>query len=443
MSTSFLIAATSSGCGKTTLTMGLMRALSRRGLTVQPFKCGPDYIDTQWHRLASGQESVNLDTWMSSPKHVTSLFCHYGKDADVCVTEGVMGLFDGYDRQKGSSGEIARILQTPVILIVNAKSTAYSVAPVVYGFRHFDPSIRIAGVIFNQVASAHHYSFLRKACEDAGMTCFGYLPKSQDIELPSRHLGLTLEERFRADTLMNRLADLVEKHIDLELMMKACVLPAPLPDLIPTERNEEKRTCISVARDEAFNFTYRANIDALRTLGEVVFFSPIHDKGLPSFTRFLYLPGGYPEFFLPQLTANKSMMSSIKGYLDQGGKALAECGGMLYLSHSLTDMDGQLHQMADFLPIHATFQGMRLHLGYRSVETPWGLIHGHEFHYSDILDLQGGKDFHGQENIGTQHTAKGMLTDTRLFLKNGLIAGYTHLYWAENPTFIRKIINMS
>jgi cobyrinic acid a,c-diamide synthase len=275
------------------------------------------------------------------------------------------------------------------------------------------------------------------------MTCFGYLPKSQDIELPSRHLGLTLEERFRADSLMKRLAELVENHIDLDLMLKACALPVPLSDSFPAEQNEGKRPRISVAQDEAFNFTYRANIDALRTLGEVVFFSPIHDKGLPPSTRFLYLPGGYPEFFLPQLTANKSMMESIKGYLDQGGKALAECGGMLYLSHRLTDMDGQPHQMADFLPIHATFQGMRLHLGYRTVETPWGLIHGHEFHYSDILDLQGGKDFHGQESIGTQRTAKGKFTDTRLFRKNGLIAGYTHLYWAENLTFIQKIINMS
>lgn len=215
----YLIGAATSNSGKTTFTIGLLRALTRRGLRVQPYKCGPDYIDTMFHHLASGSESVNLDTFMSSSDHVKEIFARYGEEADVQIVEGVMGLFDGYDKMKGSSAEIAMLLEIPVILVVNAKSVAYSVAPLIYGFKHFNPQLRLAGVVFNMVASENHYRFLREACEDAGVKCFGYMQKNPELVIPGRHLGLTISAREEMEKLINLAADEVERHVNLEEMI--------------------------------------------------------------------------------------------------------------------------------------------------------------------------------------------------------------------------------
>lgn len=216
----FIIAATNSGCGKTTVTIGLLRALQRKSTDVQPFKCGPDYIDTQYHQMACGEESVNLDTRFTSPEHLREVFDHYKKK--VNIVEGVMGLFDGYDRWRGSSAEIASLLDIPVILIVNARSMAYSAAAVIHGFTTLriqgERPLRFAGVIFNQVGSERHASFLRQACEDAGMTCLGCIPRLPDMEIPSRHLGLSLENRDFIERIICRAADAVEKHVDLKTL---------------------------------------------------------------------------------------------------------------------------------------------------------------------------------------------------------------------------------
>lgn len=215
-----LIGAATSGSGKTTFTMGLLRALVRRGLRVQPFKCGPDYIDTQFHAIASGRVSVNLDTWMASAGHLRDVYAHYCADADAAVIEGVMGLFDGYDRMRGSSAEIAALLGVPVLLVVNARSTAYSVAALLHGFSTFRPEVRIAGVVFNQVASESHYAFLRDAAADAGVPCLGWIPRAEGIEVPSRHLGLTVGLENELNTLADRASDLVEQHVDLDLICR-------------------------------------------------------------------------------------------------------------------------------------------------------------------------------------------------------------------------------
>ena len=209
----YLIGAATSNSGKTTFTMGLLRALRDRGLKVQPYKCGPDYIDTMFHEIASGRESVNLDTYMASDEHVKEVFKRYGEDADVRIVEGVMGLFDGYDKSKGSSAEIAMLLDIPVILVVNAKSVAYSVAPLIYGFKHFNPKLKIAGVVFNMVASENHFSFLKQACEDAGVPCLGYMLRNHDLIIPGRHLGLTIEAREETEELIGLAAKEVEEHV--------------------------------------------------------------------------------------------------------------------------------------------------------------------------------------------------------------------------------------
>ena len=214
--TSFLIAAPTSGSGKTTIARGLMKLFTQKGYRVQPFKCGPDYIDTKFHAAVCGRPSINLDTFMASPEHVRELFAHYGADADVCVVEGMMGLFDGYDRELGSTYEIARTLDIPVVLVVDAKSAAYSMAALISGFVNFRKDVRIAGVIYNKVGSERHYQMLRQVCDDLSIECFGYLPKSADLEQGSRYLGLDFSET----TDNQHILELIEQNIKWQNLLK-------------------------------------------------------------------------------------------------------------------------------------------------------------------------------------------------------------------------------
>ena len=219
MKSAFLIAAPTSGSGKTTIARGVMALLTQKGYSVQPFKCGPDYIDTKFHEAVCGRPSINLDSFMAAPEHIHDLFEHYGKEADVCVVEGMMGLFDGYERDKGSSAEIASILQLPVILVVDAKSAAYSMAPLLQGFINFRKDVHIAGVIFNKVGSSRHFEMLRQVCDDLQITCFGYLPKNSSLEQGSRYLGLDFSEKTENEELIN----LIESHIDWKSICSSLV----------------------------------------------------------------------------------------------------------------------------------------------------------------------------------------------------------------------------
>lgn len=217
MKTAFMIAAPTSGSGKTTIARGLMALFTQKGYKVQPFKCGPDYIDTKFHEAVCRRPSINLDTFMATPAHVRELFAHYGKEADVCIVEGMMGLFDGYDRDKGSSAEIAATLAIPVVLVVDAKSAAYSMAPLLQGFIHFHKDVHISGVIFNKVGSERHFQMLQQVCDDIGITCFGYLPKSPALEQGSRYLGLDFSEKAEHQELTERLENNVRWQKLLEL----------------------------------------------------------------------------------------------------------------------------------------------------------------------------------------------------------------------------------
>ena len=426
-----LIGAASSGCGKTTFTMGLLRALSRRSLGVQPFKCGPDYIDPLYHRQAAGRESVNLDTFMASADHVRQLYAHYGSDADLRIIEGAMGLYDGYDAYRGSAAEVAMLLDVPVVLLVSARAVAYSVAPLIYGFRCFSPQLRLAGVVFNFVASDRQYATLRQACEDAGADCLGYLGRNNDLVIPSRHLGLTIEEQRQTERLIDRAADEVEAHVDLDrLLAAATVATVPAASSRPVRCGSAATpsapsapaTTIAVARDEAFNFTYRANIDALARRGRVVFFSPLRDRSLPD-CDLLYLPGGYPELFAQPLSDNTTMRKSIRDYAEEGGRVLAECGGFMYLCR---DIDGL--PMCGVLPLSATMDGARLHLGYRQLTVGGQTLRGHEFHYSSVRPSACPPDV---RRLVLQQSATGAPVDTPIYKYKNVLAGYTHWYWGE------------
>lgn len=430
-----LIGAASSGSGKTTFTLGLLRALRNRSLQVQPFKCGPDYIDTWHHRMAAGCPAVNLDRFMMSEQHIRDIYAYYTASADVAVTEGVMGLFDGYDRMDGSSAEISHTLSIPVILVVNAKSVAYSVAPLLYGFKHFDPRIRVVGAVFNFVASENHYSFLKQACTDAGIEALGYLPKQPDIEIPSRHLGLSLDDNFCFESFADRIAGLVEQHVDIDRLLALCSTDTyPEREDVKKINGETGSLRIAVAKDAAFNFMYTENIRFLQQLGSVSFFSPLEDKDLPN-ADFVYLPGGYPELHLKQLSENREMLHAIRSYIEAGGKLLAECGGMMYLCNEIKDAEGKAYPMVGILQQSATIENMKLRLGYRTLIYNGYELKGHEFHYSRIET--GGIPL---PSVATAYTAKGIETPTSLYHYKNVLAGYTHLYWADrsrNDWFIR------
>lgn len=426
----FLIGAASSGSGKTTFTLGLLRALRLRDMSVQPFKCGPDYLDTKHHTAAAGRASYNLDTFMASAEHVREVYARYSQTAAVCITEGVMGLFDGYQQMKGSSAEIARLLQLPVILVVNAKSTAYSVAATLYGFKHFCPFVRIAGAVFNFVGSEKHYNYLKQACQDAGVEALGYLPKCPDIEIPSRHLGLNIDSDFCFDRFADRIASQIEKTVEIDKLLAVCQTDTPDISESPISFSKIPMRRISVARDEAFNFYYPENIRMLEQRGEVTYFSPLRDRELP-LSDFVYLPGGYPEFYLSALSENKSMRQSIADYCRQQGALLAECGGMMYLGEYITDTEGRSYPMCGILQQGATMENMKLKLGYRQVILNGQTYRGHEFHYSSIVP--GSQPY---TTIAEVRNAQDTMVDTPIYRIGNVIASYIHFYWADHPAFL-------
>lgn len=410
--------------------MGLLRALKKRGIQVQPFKCGPDYIDTQFHAIASGRPSINLDTWMMHHHHMQRIYNLYAENADVCVTEGVMGLFDGYSRDKGSAAEIANLLNLPVVLVINARAAAYSVAPMLWGFKHFAQKVKIAGVVFNQVSSASHYAFLKDACTDAGIEALGYIPFADELYIPSRHLGLTLTSKSSMNDVAEKISILIEKYVDIDKLISLCQAVFPCPYTLPYVSEEginevfQRKIRIAVARDEAFCFTYHENLKQLSKWGHITYFSPLRDNKLPA-ADLVYLPGGYPELYVRRLHHRKEMMQQLRTYAERGGKIFAECGGMMYLARTLTVKKGKIYDMAGILPIDCTIEYPSLNLGYREMKYKGVLLRGHEFHFSmttssDVL-----------HSVAQLYDAYGSEVNTPLYRYKNVIAGYTHWYWGE------------
>lgn len=448
---SFLISAPSSNSGKTTLTLGLLRALRDRGFGVQPFKCGPDYIDTIHHTNAAGRPGVNLDTFMASEAHMRAVYAHYASQADVSVAEGVMGLFDGADKMKGSSAEIATLLDIPVVLVINAQSMAYSAAPLIYGLKNFHAGIRVVGAIFNFVGTESHYRFLQDACADAGVEALGYLPRNEALHIPSRHLGLRISTETNYEQIIRRLAEVIPQTVDLDRLLEITSSKHSSDDagaLSVQEKilNIENQTIawprqspklrITIARDEAFSFLYHQNVETLRAFGDVQWFSPVNDAGLPE-TDLLYLPGGYPELFAEQLSGNQSMRDSIRRYCENGGLAYAECGGLMYLGRELIDDHGNAFEMAGVLDCVTTLQYSKMTLGYRTMRWDGLEMNGHEFHYSTFRENP------PQEPLAQMTNARGVPVPTQLFNVKNTFASYTHFYWADKPEFIRHLINQT
>lgn len=428
INSAFLVGAPSSGTGKTTVTLAILRALRNRKLSVQAFKSGPDYIDPKFHELATDFPSVNLDMFFCDNEEVKSVFQYYSIDKEVSVVEGVMGLFDGYDKMRGSSADLARTLKIPVVLVVNGKGSAYSIAPLLYGYKNFDKSIPIAGVIFNNVRTETHYAILKESAESVGIPSFGYIPHRADLTVPSRHLGLSIDEQDCFSDLADKLAIHIENYVDIDLLLektkkKSIVLPC-------MELSKPKKEIkIAIAKDEVFSFFYYENLRKLREVGELVFFSPLNDSAVPK-VDYLFLPGGYPEFFLEKLSGNTQMKKSIKEFAEKGGKIWAECGGMMYLCKEMIDNEGNSFSLANLFDLQATMQQMKLTLGYRQFTYNGIDFKGHEFHYSSLLPNE-------RQSVCPIYNAKNGEVNTKLFRYKNVLAGYTHIYLHKGEDFLR------
>ncbi|MGO8816564.1 MAG: cobyrinate a,c-diamide synthase [Terriglobia bacterium] len=394
----FVVAGPSSGVGKTTLALGLMAAFRKRGLQVQPFKCGPDFIDAGHHTRACGRPSRNLDGWMLSRDSNRDTFRRSVAGADVCIVEGVMGLFDGARGKSdvGSTAEMAKLLGLPVVLVVDASSVARSVAALVHGFETFDPQLETFGVIFNKVAGPTHYALLRDAVESAcGAVPLGYLPRDPRIEIPERYLGLfTAGEDLLPDSSLAVLAEIVEEHIELDKLL-ACAASIVAPFTAEPSAPKIANVRLGVARDRAFCFYYEDNLDALRAAGaEIVEFSPLADAALPAGLDALYFGGGYPELYAGQLSANVGMIAAVKKFADGGGVIYAECGGLMYLANRIVARDGGVFPMAGILPLGVQMTDRLVNFGYAEVSLTadclWGAAgaraRGHSFHCSQIIE---------------------------------------------------------
>ena len=388
-----------------------MALLTAKGYSVQPFKCGPDYIDTKFHSAVCRRPSINLDAFMASPDHVRSLFAHYQSGADVSIVEGMMGLFDGYDRDSGSAAELSRLTDCPVVLVVDAASAAYSVAPLLRGFVTFRSDVTVCGVIFNRVGSDRHWQLLRQACADAGVECFGYVPRHASLAQGSRYLGLDFSVEAETETLVS----LLDNHVDWQRLLQLTRRPRPTAAPLPPPHG-----CALIARNaESFSFLYQETLDRF---ADVRFFDP--ESEVPDFRDIdlLYLPGGYPEKHLEALAAAEPVRRAIADYAEQGGRIVAECGGMMYLCQAIVDDTGE-YTMCGVLPhrISARQQDRHLSLGYRRFQLNGREYRGHEFHYTQFLAPL-------PPSATQVYDAKGMPVATPVLQQGNVLASYTHLY---------------
>ncbi|MDA9980069.1 cobyrinate a,c-diamide synthase [Yoonia sp.] len=399
---SFLIAAPSSGSGKTTITLGLLRALSR-DTAVRGAKSGPDYIDPRFHEAACGQTCLNLDAWAMSPARIRSL----AAGPIPVIIEGAMGLFDGAPPDgKGASADLARILNLPVILVIDAGKMAGSVAALANGFINHDQRLHFAGVILNNVGSARHEIMLRRAL--VGATVLGAIPRTPALKQPSRHLGLVqAQERPDLEIYLNHAADIVTNHLDLAALK---ALLTPISAAPATHRFPPPAQRISIAQDAAFAFSYPHLLQDWHSAGATLsFFSPLANEAAPD-ADFIYLPGGYPELHAGKLAANSTFLNSLR---NSKAQIYGECGGYMILGNALTDADGVTHKMAGLLPLETSFAQRKLHLGYRHLQADKGPLKGrwsgHEFHYATTVKTSGRPLFNATDAEGTTLPAMGLI----------------------------------
>lgn len=447
-----VIAGTHSGCGKTSVSLGLMAAMARRGLRVQPFKCGPDFIDPGHHALACARDgkpvpSHNLDGWMLDQSTNVDIFNRYAAVSDVAVVEGVMGLFDGFSGtgDEGSTSQIAKTLGLPVILVVDARSMARSAAALVAGYADFDSELTVAGVIFNRVGSENHAELLIEAMSLLpDVPVLGCLGRDEALTTPSRHLGLVTAEGSGPDMeRYQRLADWVESGMDLDGLLRVLPETEAVPPFEPVP--EIGNVSIGLARDAAFSFYYEENLRLLCEAGaRLVEFSPMQDIHLPDNLSGLYLGGGYPELYAFELGQNTRLRREIKDFCEAGRPVYAECGGFMYLMNDIITGRGR-YAMSGVFPLRAEMGESFRALGYREIrtqcESPLGaagsVVRGHEFHYSSI---QGEIDPLAVTPMYAVSGRKGVMAMPEGFLLGNTLGSYVHLHFGSSPEVARAFV---
>ncbi|MEE3247351.1 MAG: cobyrinate a,c-diamide synthase [Chloroflexota bacterium] len=447
MAATIVIAGVRSGVGKTTIATGVMGALTRRGNKVQPFKAGPDYIDPSYHQIACGVPSRNLDTWLCDHSTVLELFQRASAGCDVSVVEGVMGVFDGHSSltEEGSTAQLAKLLGAPVILIADAAKVARSVAAEILGFQKFDPDLNVAGVILNGVGSDRHLEFCKPQIEaTTGLPVLGYLPRKEEFIQPERHLGLipTVEGTV-AQKWYDGVINQVEATMDVDAILKLAQ-SAKTPPASPTVYPEvalSSRATIAVAQDMAFNFYYQDSLDLLTAWGaEIAPFSPLEDEKLPAGASGIYLGGGFPELFASHLSDNKPMHQSIMEAVASGVPVYAECGGLMYLGKSLSDLEGVTHPMVGVIPAESAMSQSRLTLGYREVEScsdnpvlqVGQRVRGHEFHWSTLAQQPGAEES-VYKVIDQENRPDGFRT-------RNVWASYVHIHLGSRPGLAARFV---
>jgi len=444
-----VIAGVTSGVGKTTVAVGIMHGLRKRGLRVQPFKVGPDFIDPSYHTIVTNRKSRNLDVWMMGRQGVLDCFASASEDADIAVVEGVMGLFDGMSGKSdfASTAHVSKILDAPIVLVVDASKGARSIAAIILGFLHFDRKLRIAAVILNNVAGQRHTSYITEAL--AGIVkipVVGILPRNSDIKMEERHLGLVpaLELKGVKSQMITRTASYIAECIDLNRVLSLCSITS-LPDARDHDfPKSQARARIAVALDESFNFYYTDNLIALKRSGaQLVFFSPVKEQKLPDGVHGIMLGGGFPEVLADRLEKNRSMVRSIRRAVDQGMPVYGECGGLMYLTRSISGYKGEkkLRKMAGIVEADTLMTG-RLTLNYTDAECSdsiFGNTHlrGHEFHYSSIENIAKDSRF-----AYSMRKGKGVTDNQDGFIINdNSLAAYMHLHFANRKLPERMVLS--
>lgn len=445
MTARLVVAGTASGTGKTTVTAALCAAFRRRGVAVQPFKAGPDYIDPTYHAQAAGRPCRNLDSFLLEPDMLRAVFARAAARADLSLVEGVMGLYDGRDgtTEVGSTAEIAKLLEAPVVVVLDVSAQARTAAAIALGCVRFDPLVRIEGFILERVGSDTHARWVTAAVEDAtGLPVLGAIHRDAALALPERHLGLVpASERALSPKYLDLLADVAERGIALDRLREIAASAAPLPGATAPSARTLPIARIAVARDEAFGFYYEDALELLELGGaELVPFSPLADGAPPPGAGGLYLGGGFPEVFAERLSANEAMRRGIAAAAARGVAIVAECGGLMYLARALTDAAGRRHEMVGIVPIETVMRADRPTLGYRTItarrDSPLlargESVRAHEFHYSESRgELPSGSGaFDVTERPGAP---QGYATD-------GVLASYMHVHFGSKPSMADRFI---
>lgn len=427
-----LVAAPASNSGKTTITLGLLRALVRAGHDVVSAKAGPDYIDPRFHAAATRADCINLDPWAMRPDFLRSLYASHGQSRDVVVVEGMMGLFDGAADGSGSAADLAATLGLPVVLVVDVAAQAHSVAALVRGFAGHRPDIEIAGIILNRVGGPRHETMLRAALAPLGITVLGVINRDSRLELPSRHLGLVqAQEHETLETFLETAADIIGGAIDLDALTSLAAsngdeATAGASTVPPLGQR------MAIARDEAFAFAYPHHLSAWRHAGaELNFFSPLENQAPSQDADAIFLPGGYPELHAGRLAGNAVFLDGLHFAASKGTCVYGECGGYMVLGQGLVDAAGDRHAMAGLLALETSFAERKLHLGYRRLKPvadfPWGHpVSAHEFHYASISEEGGGERlFEASDALGQDLGLAG--------LREGSVAGsFMHVIDMQN-----------